>query len=142
MHSGKNVITEKMMKIILFLWIFSLVEIFMLASMYCCQAEVAVPHSVGVGAVIILSNLFLMDGIISKSFAQVRLYPIVYVYSLLLIFVNRPRKIGLHLTIKIVEFFMVLLKGLIICYLIQKFKVEFAWYHFKKLGPSTALNGK
>ncbi|ELA47552.1 hypothetical protein VCUG_00983 [Vavraia culicis subsp. floridensis] len=94
------------------------------------------------GSTLLLGNTFLVQGIIMKTFDQVLLYPIIYFYTLAITFLGSSPAVGLYFAFKMVHVGILVLRGLILCYLINRLRREFAWYYFKKLGTSERVIGK
>lgn len=144
MHFVSASDTEKNMIFVYFLLALVFLEVTFLglSSFYSIAVRISSQYTVIVGMIIIFDSMFLIDGIMSKNDSQLCFYPIVYCYSLSVNFIGEIKNAGLSFAFKISQIATLLIRGVLIFYTLQRFKAEFAWYHFKKLGPSTALNGK
>lgn len=94
------------------------------------------------GATLLLGNFFLLQGIITKNFVQICTYPILYCYTLTITFLNSSSELGLYFAFKMAHTGVLVLRGLVLCYAFNRLRLEFSWYSFKKLGPSSRVNGK
>lgn len=134
---------ERNMLLICSLYALSFLKIIFLGltSYFTPKKEIA-KECTAVGLIIILDNLFLADGIASKNVTQLCYYPIIYCYAVILNCLEGSNDLDWHLIFKAAQIVILVIKGVIVVRILQDYKVEFAWYHFKKLGPSTRLNGK
>lgn len=94
------------------------------------------------GSTLLLGNLFLIEAIILKNPDHIYLYMIIYVYTLSSAFLGEAQEPGLSLAFRTAVVGTLLLRGLMVCLLFRKIRQAFVWHSFKKLGPSTELNGK
>lgn len=94
------------------------------------------------GLSLLFGNFFLVQGIICKSSAQMLLYPIIYAYTFTINFLNPGNTAGVYLTFKLVQVGVLAFRGIVLCCVFKKFKLEFAWYHFKQLGLLPRIIGK
>ncbi|ELQ73869.1 putative transporter [Trachipleistophora hominis] len=94
------------------------------------------------GSTILLGNMFLVEGIMLRNFNQVILYPVIYSYTLAITFLSSSTAEGLYFAFKMVHVGIFVLRGLVLCYVINRLRREFSWYSTKRLGTNERVIGK
>lgn len=87
-------------------------------------------------------NIFLLYGIFTKKTSNLTMYFIVYIYTIILTFVDSFRNQGLYLVFKICQFLTTTLRGMVVIIYYRKFANQFISFYFKKYQSDLTSIGK